>query len=128
MVLVRHHVNSCTKKKCMFWISTHGLFLTCTESLFFIKHTKIYAMRCVGYVFNYEKKEEKSLTWTGGPLIMVANPHPSWSLARSQLPLAPPPLPHPSSHFPANKTFIFIQTTLTCPLLLGRAQYFLSLV
>jgi hypothetical protein len=32
---VRYHVDRCTMKKCMNRILTHGLFLTCTESLLF---------------------------------------------------------------------------------------------
>ncbi len=40
-----------------------------------------------------------SLTWKGGLLFMVANPHRLWSLAWSQLPLCPLPSPHPGTHF-----------------------------
>ncbi len=73
-------------------------------------------------MFKYEKERKKTLTWKGGPLIMVAHPHPCWSLAWSQLPIAPPPPPPHPYPLPANKAFINIQMTLTCLLLLGRAH------
>jgi hypothetical protein len=41
------------------------------ESLF-IKHTQIHVTQNVGHVSKYKK----TLTWNGGPLSMVANPHP----------------------------------------------------
>ncbi len=64
--------------------------------------------------------QEKMYPWKGSPLFMEAsNPHPPWSLAWSQLPLYLLPFPHPSTRFPASKTFIYIQMTLTCPLLLS---------
>ncbi len=58
---------------------------------------------------------------------MVANPHPCWSLAWSQLPIAHPLSPNPHAHIPANTTFIYIQTTLTFPLPLDRAHFHLSI-
>jgi hypothetical protein len=38
---IRYYVDRCTKNKCMIRITTHVLFLTCTESPFLlIKHTQ----------------------------------------------------------------------------------------
>ncbi len=54
-----------------------------------------------------------SLSWKGGLLLMVANPHCPWSLAWSQLPLCPLPSPHPGTHFmPIGHLFTFIYTHL----------------
>jgi hypothetical protein len=58
--------------------------------------------------------------WNVGSLSMVANPHPCWSLAQSQLPhfknphSVSPASPLPS---PANTGFIYTQMTLTRPIL-----------
>jgi DNA replicative helicase MCM subunit Mcm2 (Cdc46/Mcm family) len=39
-ITVRYHVARCTKNKRMIRIPMCGLFLTCTENPFFIKHTQ----------------------------------------------------------------------------------------
>jgi hypothetical protein len=80
IIIVRYHVDRCTKNKRMFRILICGLFLTCTECLLFIKHKQIliimiprvHVMYCI---------RKKTLTLKGGPLFMVVNPHPSQSLA-----------------------------------------------
>jgi hypothetical protein len=64
----------------MFRILTRGLFLTCAESLFFIKRKQIHAIMIPRVHVMFEKKG-KTLTWKGGHLIMVVIPHPPWSLA-----------------------------------------------
>jgi hypothetical protein len=115
---VCYHVGWCTKNKRMIWIPSCGLFLTCTQSLLFYKALTtqdIIISKCVLSA----RKKIYILTWKGGPFFMVANPHPPWSIAWSQLPfcsLALPSSPHP---LPANRTFIYIQGTLTQALLLS---------
>jgi hypothetical protein len=97
-LFVRYHVDWCTKNKRMFRILARGLFLTCTKNLFFYQAHTIHVITYAGYIFTYEKeRKEKTLTWKGSLLIMVANPHSCWFLALSQV---------------------------TYPLLLSRVQYF----
>ncbi len=96
---VRYHVDWCTKNKCMNWIPTCGLFLTCTESLLFsYQALTIYIITISRARIIYKKRN--ALTWKGGPLFMVANPHPPWSLTWSQIPLCPMPSPNPAPTFP----------------------------
>ncbi len=44
LLCVPYHVDQCTKNKHMFRILTHGLFLTCTDNLFFLKHTQVHVI------------------------------------------------------------------------------------
>jgi hypothetical protein len=76
---VGYNVDRSTKNKRMFRIPIRGLFVTCTESLFFIKHPKLYVITIPRVLVVYKK--EKTLTWKGSPLLMVANSHPPCSLA-----------------------------------------------
>jgi hypothetical protein len=87
------------------------------ESPFFYQTHTIHIITISRVHVIYKRKYTPS--WKGGPLFMVENPYPPWSLALSQLPLCPLPSPHPCTCFPTNRTFIYIQNTLTCPLLLS---------
>jgi hypothetical protein len=53
--------------------TTHGLFLTCTQ--------KIYIYQLFGPNPFLARKKKSPLTWKADVLLMVANPHPLWSLA-----------------------------------------------
>jgi hypothetical protein len=84
---------------------TRGLFLTCTQGIFFfyIGYTSIIYQTfraCMDLLYG-----KKPLTWKVRSLYMALKPHPCWSPAQSQLPhlrppplLLPSPLPMPSSH------------------------------
>jgi hypothetical protein len=53
---VHYHVDLCTKNKCMIWIPTCGLFLTCTESfLFYQAHTQ-YTFNDIMNVYYLQEK------------------------------------------------------------------------
>jgi hypothetical protein len=87
LILVQYHVDRCTMNKRMIWILTRGLFLPCTESLLFYPAHTIQNIMISECVLSTRKKY--TLTWKGGPLLMVANSHPPRSLAWSLLPFVP---------------------------------------
>jgi hypothetical protein len=71
-VAVRYHVDWWTKNKCMYWIPTQDLFLTCTESPFCIKHTQIHSKTtsCAHVIY----KKRNTLIWKDSPFFMLAFP------------------------------------------------------
>jgi hypothetical protein len=77
--------------KRMMKLTTHGLFLTCKKNSVFI-----FSQHIVNYLgitpYNTGKKKTP-ITWKANVLLMVANPHPLWSLARYQLPSPYFPIP-----------------------------------
>ncbi len=116
---VCYHVDQCTKNKCMIWISTiwistHGLFLTCTKSPFLVNAHGI-KNKC-GCVMLKEKilYLERQSPVHGGEFPSSQIP---CLKSTAFMPLA---LPSPRQPHPAKWTFVYTQTTtLTCPLLLS---------
>jgi hypothetical protein len=107
-ITVRYHEDQYTKNKRMFWIPSHGLFLTCTESSFlFCTLTK----KISGCLF----VKRKYLTWKGNPLFMAEN------FPLSQVPclkstvLATLAFPSPSQLLPCNRAFILHQDDINKP-------------
>jgi hypothetical protein len=88
--------------------STHGLFLTCTQNLVYI-YTTHDQLLPEPLVKRREKKPQ--LTWKADILLMVANPHPLWSLAWQQLPR--PLILTPFTHFPPLQPALHYITTKT---------------
>ncbi len=56
-----YHEDFCTKNKCMFWILTLSLFLTCTESSFLFEYTHIFKR----VYFTYLLQIRNPLAWEG---------------------------------------------------------------
>ncbi len=79
-------INACFGSRCM-------VYFKCAQRALFIKHTQTQVIMILRVHVMYNK--EKIHTWKGGPLLMVVNPHTSWSLAWSQLPLMSLAFPHP---------------------------------
>jgi hypothetical protein len=106
------------QNKRMFWVPTHCLiFLICTESSFLFRtHNWLWAG---AYFWRKKIKKENTLTWTAVPYPWWWISHPLKSLAWGQLPLRPLLFLHPPHRLPANRTFIYTQTTITSPLLSG---------
>jgi hypothetical protein len=85
----------------MMMLTTHGLFLTCTQKLYLYIYTTHHQLFGPEPLVKMLKKTP--LSWKVNVLLMVANPHPLWSLAWQQLPtlyfLIPPhPLLTPWAH------------------------------
>ncbi len=87
---------------------TCGLFLTCTEGIFFffywthILHT--YHNITCNIIDDLNKKSP--LTWNGSSLYVVAKPHSCWSLAQSQQPpYKIPPAPTPVLSSPSTRQY-----------------------
>ncbi len=99
-LLVCDHIVCWAKNKRMFLLSlSRGLFLACTQKIYFTTWTACvngYCMCFLEFLTDYN-----SLTWNGGSLYLVANPHPCWPHAQSELPILGPffSLRHPP--FPA---------------------------
>jgi hypothetical protein len=90
--------------------STHGLFLTCTQSfVIFTQCTINWYLHNIHAIVNCtlcKNNKEPQLTWRASFLLMVANSHPLWSLAWWQLPhpltlahSTPSPPPQPTLHY-----------------------------
>ncbi len=108
----------------MYRIPTRGLFLTSTESLF-LPSTHIHLITTSRAHIIYKKRY--TLTWNGSPFFKLANPHPTWLFARSQLPFKPLALHCPHARFPAKRTFIYTQTTLHTRFSLLETQIYSSI-
>jgi hypothetical protein len=113
------------QEKHMFRILMHGFILNLhIESLLFYQaHTNTCMMVCRVHVPLWKEKrrknphlERQSLDYGGeSPSLMVPCLKPT--------PQCAPSLPSPLYLLTANETFIYTQTTLTCSLLLSRAQF-----
>jgi hypothetical protein len=69
----------------MMMLTTHGLFLTCTQKFYlYIYITCNYFLGTTP--FHQNKKGKTPLNWKADVLLMLANPHLLWSLAWYQLP------------------------------------------
>ncbi len=100
----------------MMKLTTHGLFLTCKKNSVFI-----FSQHIVNYLgitpYNTGKKKTP-ITWKANVLLMVANPHPLWSLAWYQLPS--PYFPIPLHLFrPFSPYYVTMTTSTTSVFLSG---------
>jgi hypothetical protein len=96
---------------------TSDLFLTCTWRIFcfYTGHADYNVTHNIMIYFS----EKRPITWNGGFFHVVANPHPCWPLAQSQLPrFKSPPQPNTHPFFPlflSTQALLYMQTTLACP-------------
>jgi hypothetical protein len=112
--IVLYYEDQCTKNKCMFWIPTHGLFLTCTETLSNSAHTYKKSSGCIF------AKKENILLRKAIPCSWWQIPHPHRSLVWSQLLVRPLHFPHPLHPLPSNRAFtvFYTKATVTSPIFL----------
>ncbi len=98
--------------------TTNGLFFTCTQKIYiyiYTTHTVIYYLGT-----NHRLKERKNTPLTRKPdiLLMVANPHPLWSLVWYELPSPYFPIP-PHPYSPPWPIYIKMTTSTTLVFLSG---------